>query len=247
VTSRRLDAAARPALLYAIGDVHGCLDQLRRLEAMIAADAAAVEGEKWLVMLGDYVDRGPASAGVLDHLLAPPPPGFRRICLKGNHETMLLQALAEGVAPAHWLEFGGAATLLSYGLDQAAVDELRRGRLRGGRHRQLLEAHIPEEHLQFLRQLPLMLCVPGFIFAHAGLRPGVRPEDQVEEDLIWIREAFLEAGHDFGSVVVHGHTPAVEPYRSALRIGIDTGCFMSGRLTALRIDAEGTTGFLQTP
>lgn len=241
-----LEASERPALIYAIGDVHGCLDELRRLEALIVTDAAPVAGEKWLVPLGDYIDRGPASAGVLDHLLAPPPPGFRRLCLKGNHEAMLLDALADPPTLRHWLAFGGDATLASYGLGQAAIESLRSGRGRASSRRQLLEAHLPEEHLAFLRNLPVGLSVPGFTFVHAGLRPGVPLADQKEADLLWIRELFLESGHDFGAVVVHGHTPGREPFISATRIGIDTGCFMSGRLTALRIDAEGRTSILQS-
>ncbi|HEV7274656.1 MAG TPA: metallophosphoesterase family protein [Devosiaceae bacterium] len=235
-----VEASERPQLLYAVGDVHGCLEELLRLEQAILADAAGVVGEKWLVMLGDYVDRGPASAGVIDHLLAPPPFGFRRLCLKGNHEAMLLEALSDATALLHWLSFGGDATLASYGMDQAAIEKLRQGQLRGGARRQLLAAHLPDEHLEFLRGLPIVLSMPGYIFVHAGLRPGVPLADQQESDLLWIRDLFLEAEHDHGAVVVHGHTPVQQPFVSRTRIGIDTGCFMSGRLTALRIDAEGT-------
>jgi serine/threonine protein phosphatase 1 len=237
-----LDASARPAVIYAIGDVHGCLDELRRLEALITADAAAVAGEKWLVHLGDYIDRGPASAGVLDHLLAPPPRGFRRLGLKGNPEEMLLDALADPTMLSHWLANGGDATLASYGLGLGTIEGLRQSRGR----RQLLEAHLPEEHLALMRELPVGLSVPGFVFVHAGLRPGVPITDQDEADLLWIRGEFLDSGYAFGPVVVHGHTPAGEPFLSDTRIGIDTGCFMSGRLTALRVDADGKTGILQT-
>lgn len=237
-----LSAAERPALIYAIGDVHGCLDQLRELEARIVADAGGVAGEKWLVQLGDHIDRGPGSAQVLDHLLAPPPEGFRRICLRGNHEAAMLDALADPAAIEYWLTFGGDATLLSYGLRHAQIEALRRGRDR----LQLMQAHIPDEHLSFLRGLPVLLSVPGYIFVHAGLRPGVPIAEQGEDDMLWIRDEFLEAAYDFGAVVVHGHTPVREPFLSAHRIGIDTGCFMSGRLTALRIDADGRTSILQT-
>ena len=241
-----IEAAERPPLVYAVGDVHGCLEQLLRLEQTITADAAGGVGDKWLVMLGDYVDRGPASAGVIEHLLAPPPPGFRRLCLKGNHEAMLLEALADPAALSHWLAFGGDATLASYGIGHAAIETLRRGRLRAGPRRQLFAAHLPEEHLAFLRDLPLMLSTPGFVFVHAGLRPGVPLAAQRESDLLWIRDLFLDAEHDYGAVVVHGHTPVQEAFVSPTRIGIDTGCFMSGRLTALRIDAAGQTRILQT-
>jgi serine/threonine protein phosphatase 1 len=109
-----------------------------------------------------------------------------------------------------------------------------------------MQAHIPDEHVSFLRGLPLLLSVPGYIFVHAGLRPGIALLDQGEEDMLWIRDEFLEAAHDFGAVVVHGHTPVHQPFLSSHRIGIDTGCFMTGRLTALRIDAAGETRLLQT-
>lgn len=238
-----IEATERPPLIYAVGDLHGCLDELRRLEALIMADAAAISGEKWLVHLGDHVDRGPASAGVLDHLLAPPPTGFHRLCLKGNHEAMLLDALRNPGSLSHWLANGGDATLASYGVSEAAIKSLR-GASADSRPR--LEAHFPEEHLAFLRELPVGLSVPGFVFVHAGLRPGVPLPEQVEEDLLWIRGDFLDARHDFDAVVVHGHTPVQEPFISALRIGVDTACFMSGRLTAVRIDADGKTSILRT-
>jgi serine/threonine protein phosphatase 1 len=231
--SRRLSAGELPERLYAIGDVHGCLDQLQRLEALIVEDTQGVTGEKWLVHLGDYIDRGPASAQVLDHLLAPPPAGFSRICLAGNHEHFLLGALSDPDTVGNWLEFGGVATLLSYGLQHAQIDRLRRG----GRHArlQLLQACLPDEHLDFLRGLPVLLTVPGYVFVHAGLRPGVPLDRQSDEDLLWIRHEFLDADHDFGAVVVHGHTPVPEPSVLPRRVCIDTGCFMTGRLTALRI------------
>jgi serine/threonine protein phosphatase 1 len=233
----RLSAGQLPDRLYAIGDVHGCLDQLRALEARIVADAADSDGEKWIVMLGDYIDRGPASAQVLDHIMAPPPAGFRRVCLRGNHEQALVDSFDDAGALDRWLEYGGVETMASYGMSGSKLDDLRRGRPKA--RQQLLQAHIPEEHIELLRELPSAFSVPGYIFVHAGLRPGVALEDQTARDLLWIRRDFLDADHDFGAVVVHGHTPVPEPYVSAHRIDIDTGCFMTGRLTALRVDAEG--------
>lgn len=232
----RLVASERPPLIYAIGDVHGCLEALRSVEAKILADAANEPGEKWLVMLGDYIDRGPHSAQVLDHLLAPPPRGFRRICLRGNHEAALLAALEDADALVGWLGFGAEATLASYGMSATQIGALDRG---GRKGLQLLQAYIPEEHIAFLRQLPVMLSVPGYIFVHAGLRPGVPSDRQSERDLLWIRDEFLLADHDFGATVIHGHTPIDEPYLSPRRVGIDTGCFASGRLTAVRVGDDG--------
>lgn len=233
----RLHAAERPALIYAIGDVHGCLAELKALEARIVADAAGEPGEKWLVMLGDYVDRGPYSAQVIDHLLAPPPKGFKRICLRGNHEAAMLAAI-DGTGLETWIGWGVESTLSSYGLGGAQITMLSSpGRLSA--KQQTLAAYIPDEHAAFLRELPAMLTVPGYIFVHAGLRPGVPLAAQRDSDLLWIRSDFLDADHDFGAVVVHGHTPADEPFLSAHRIGLDTGCFASGRLTGLRVDADG--------
>jgi serine/threonine protein phosphatase 1 len=233
----RLAAAERPEVIYAIGDVHGCLDALRALEALIVANATDVAGEKWIVMLGDYIDRGPSSAQVLDHLLAPPPEGFKRVCLRGNHEQSLLNALGDTAMIDRWLEFGGDQTMISYGVGAAGLETLRRGRANS--RLQLLAAHIPEEHLKFLRELSSILTVPGYVFVHAGLRPGVAIDAQTDRDMLWIRGEFLDADHDFGVVVVHGHTPMAEPFLSERRIGIDTGCFMTGRLTGVRVDGTG--------
>lgn len=244
-TGLRLSAPQRPALIYAIGDIHGCLDQLLDLEARIVADAAATAGEKWMVCLGDYIDRGPKSAQVIDHLMTPPHQGFRRICLRGNHETAMLDALRDPSVIEDWFRFGGDATMESYGLSFSQI-ELLGGRGRSSTKLQLLQAHIPDEHIQFLEGLPVMLGVPGFIFVHAGLRPHVELERQAEYDLIWIRGEFLDADHDFGAIVVHGHTPADEPTSLRFRVGIDTGCYMNGRLTAVRIDEAGSLRFLQT-
>jgi serine/threonine protein phosphatase 1 len=240
-----LEAPQRPALLYAVGDIHGCLDALLELEGRISADAKDVAGEKWLVHLGDYVDRGPHSAQVIDHLLADPPAGFRRICLRGNHEAMLLAALADPAGIEPWLALGGDRAMLSYGISDAEIEALRRNP-RAPRTQQLLQAHIPDEHVTFLRELATVLSAPGYIFVHAGLRPGVALSAQGEEDMLWIRDEFTGAGHDFGAVVVHGHTPVPEPFVAAHRIGIDTGCFMTGRLTALRLDSSGRIRFIQT-
>ena len=240
-----LDAPQRPALLYAVGDIHGCLDALLELEDRISADARDVAGEKWIVHLGDYIDRGPRSAQVIDHLLAAPPVGFRRICLRGNHEAMMLAALADPANIEPWLALGGDRAMASYGIGAAQIETLRR-RSRTPRALRVLQAHIPDEHVTFLRELATVLRVPGYIFVHAGLRPGIAPSAQSEADMLWIRDEFIDTGHDFGAVVVHGHTPVHEPRVDEHRIGIDTGCFMTGRLTALRVDVGGSVRFIQS-
>jgi serine/threonine protein phosphatase 1 len=241
----RLNAPRRPPLLYAVGDVHGCLEALLELEHRILADAREVAGEKWIVHLGDYIDRGPRSAQVIDHLLAAPPAGFQRICLRGNHEAMMLAALADPANIEPWLALGGDRTMQSYGVSAAQIEALSR-RSRAPTALQALRAHVPDEHVTFLHELATVLSVPGYIFVHAGLRPGIALLAQAEADMLWIRDEFIGAAHDFGAVVVHGHTPVQEPFASAHRICIDTGCFMTGRLTALRVDAGGGVRFVQS-
>lgn len=235
---QRLTVSEWPAAIYAIGDVHGCLAQLERLEQAIYADGAAFAGEKWIVMLGDYVDRGPNSAGVLDHLLAPVPSGYRRICLAGNHETMMLAFLDEPLSGSDWRRFGGNQTLQSYAIDEhfdAHTLEQRR---------QILHGHVPRRHVDFMGSLPLYLRVGNTVFVHAGLRHGVPLEQQSERDLLWLRPGD-DIPFEAGTVVVHGHTPAATPTLSPWRIGIDTGAAMTGILTSVRLTPHGDPAILQ--
>ena len=225
-----LAAEGWPAVIYAIGDIHGCLVELRELESRIVEDAAAIEGEKWLVYLGDFVDRGPDSLGVLDHLTARPPRGFRRVCLAGNHEVMMLAFLDNPDRQSDWPQFGGQETLTSYGIN--APDFLA-SPLR--QRRAILDSHVPPEHVEFLSDLALTLSVPGVVFVHAGLRPDVPLDRQGEHDLLWIRDEFFNAPPVPGRLVVHGHTPANQAVIVPGRICVDTGAFATGRLTAVRL------------
>ena len=229
-----------PAALYAIGDVHGCLPQLLEIERQIEADATGVEGEKWIVMLGDYVDRGPQSAQVLDHLLQPAPPGFERFCLMGNHEQMMLDFLDDPLTNAYWLEQGGLETLQSYGRHSKAASGRGESGLPGVRQQ------IPADHLRFLDELAVGLSLPGWIFVHAGIRPGRTLAEQTDEDLLWIREPFLSGRLVGAPRVVHGHTPSPEPEVTPYRVCLDTQCFFTGRLTAARITQDGELSFLAT-
>lgn len=228
-----LEASRAPDRIYAIGDVHGCLDRLRELENCISMDAAGQDGENWIVQLGDLIDRGPHSAQVIDHLLAPAPAGFTRFVLRGNHEQMLLNALHQPETIGQFLATGGDATLRSYGISSEQVDAMSRLPVR--QVRDLLTSAIPVEHQGLIGALPHALATPGHVFVHAGLRPGRPLARQSAHDLLWIREEFTASGHDFGAVVVHGHTPAPEPVLEPGRIGLDTGCFATGRLTAVRL------------
>jgi serine/threonine protein phosphatase 1 len=231
-------------LLYAVGDVHGRSDLLRRLLDEIAADAASASGvqSRTLIFLGDYVDRGPDSKGVIDLLLGRLPEGFDAHFLKGNHEALLLGFVYGATPLEHWLINGGEATMASYGVDvvrlaaSGATEEAWRSAFR---------EVLPAPHLSFFKSLELSVPVGDYLFVHAGLRPGVPLAAQGESDLIWIRGPFLDYAGSFGKIVVHGHTPGKEPVTLPNRIGIDTGAFFTGRLTALRLEGSARR-FLQT-
>jgi serine/threonine protein phosphatase 1 len=230
--------------IYAIGDIHGRLDLLDQLLRMIALDDAEQKPleRRTLVFLGDYVDRGPDSAGVIDRLLTGLPETFEPIFLKGNHEEMLLQSLTESMMVSSWLANGGAQTLVSYGVLR---DDYSGMSLRTADVGPALAAALPERHLAFLRQLKITATFGDYFFVHAGVLPGVALDSQEEEDCLFIREPFLSHRGSFGKIVVHGHTPVQEPEVRSNRIGIDTGGFFTGRLTALRLEGE-YRGFLAT-
>jgi serine/threonine protein phosphatase 1 len=221
--------------VYAVGDVHGCLDRLAALHELIAEDLAERPvQEAVLVHLGDYVDRGPETAQVIEWLVAGPPvPATRVVNLMGNHEMMMLAALTstdEGAAH-QWLTNGGADSLMSWGVPRSAAPREWAGR-------------IPMHHLIFLRDLRLSHRLGPYLFVHAGIRPGVAIEQQTRQDLLWIREPFLSSKADHGLVVVHGHTPKHEPTVRPNRIGIDTGAVLGGALTCVVLEAD-RLGFLR--
>jgi diadenosine tetraphosphatase ApaH/serine/threonine PP2A family protein phosphatase len=222
--------------VYAIGDVHGCLDRLAALHELIAEDIAARPAVGVaLVHLGDYVDRGPDSAGVVARLAAGAPLiDVPTINLIGNHEHMMLAAIATGEAEATglWLANGGADSLLSWGVPRSAQPTE-------------WASYLPVPHLVFLRDLALRHEAGGYLFVHAGIRPGIPLDRQSRHDLMWIREPFLSSTEPFGPVVVHGHTPRQEPVVRPNRIGIDTGAVMGGLLTCAVLE-EDRLGFLTT-
>jgi serine/threonine protein phosphatase 1 len=221
--------------VYAIGDIHGRSDLLDILHARIGEDMeASPVGEAMIVYVGDYVDRGGDSCGVLDRLCGAPPPGQTRILLKGNHEAMLLRFLDEPDSGAQWRQFGGMETLVSYRVDVA------RAMGRAGLHglAEDFARALPLHHLHLLRRLKTFATVGDYFFCHAGVRPGVELDRQKESDLLWIRDVFLGSDAYFGKVVVHGHTPANEPEARFNRIGIDTGAYATHRLTCLVLEGE---------
>jgi serine/threonine protein phosphatase 1 len=219
-------------VVYAIGDVHGCYKELRSLEQKILLDSRALHGRKIIIMLGDYVDRGIQSRRVLDHLMAPPPEGFLRICLAGNHEVAMLNYLDGHLSRTSWLAAGGLETLFSYGVDPARLNDLYGS---SNEVDQRIRDAIPADHIRFMRTLPIMICSKKFVFVHAGIRPGIDLAAQDDDDLLNIRSDFFEAAHRLDRWVVHGHTPVDIPRLDGRRLGIDTGAFRSGRLTAVRI------------
>lgn len=239
----RPQLAGRPAAvptgtrLYAIGDVHGRLDLLRQIEELIREDLAAARQlvQPFLVLLGDFVDRGFESRQVLDHLLERPLEGFARVLLLGNHDLWLREFLAGAPVGESWLQFGGDATLASYGvgLDRALPEPERLAAARTA----LLE-RVPDSHRRLLDGLELAFGFGDYFFCHAGVRPGLPLEEQDEADLLWIREPFLSFPGELGKVVVHGHTVSEQPVIRRNRIGIDTGACWTGRLTCLVL--EGT-------
>ena len=233
-------------LVYAIGDIHGCYDQLRQLLADIARDAddRAKGRITSLIFCGDYVDRGPASREVIAALCwlkrySPLNVHF----LKGNHEQIMLDYIAEPLLAQAWMRFGGIETLRSYGVVPPSADDAPKAHIVA---RDDLLEKLPVAHLRFLETLELMAGVGDYAFVHAGVRPGIALADQSPRDLLWIRDEFLECEEDHERIIVHGHSwrddePTVLPHR----IGIDTGAYETGVLTALRIE-DGAVEIMAT-
>ena len=215
--------------MYAIGDIHGRLDLLQKLEAMIERDAAGIDASRRLIVcLGDFIDRGDDSYGVIEHLLQDALDTFERICLMGNHESYLLRFFDDSSVAAAWIANGGCETLSSYGVPPPAGFDIDGVSVNLQAE---LRARVPQSHVAFLRSLVPSHREGDYLFVHAGVRPGVPIDRQDPEDLMWIREEFLSDRREFGAVVVHGHSIRTEPENLANRIGVDTGAYDTGRLT----------------
>jgi serine/threonine protein phosphatase 1 len=216
--------------LYAVGDIHGRADLLRRLLTMIAADATERgPAEVRVIFLGDYIDRGPDSAEVLEILSGPPLGPYRVTCLRGNHEEALLAFIDDPIRCRFWLDWGGMETMRAYGVTE--------GRDLYDMAEQLNDV-LPGRHRAFLLGLPISETVGDYLFVHAGVDPYKPLDDQEEADLNTIREPFLGWGKWLGKMVVHGHTISPVPEMLSWRIGIDTGAYASGRLTALGLEGR---------
>jgi serine/threonine protein phosphatase 1 len=206
--------------VYAIGDIHGCLGELRRLHAAIAADLAArPPASAVLVHLGDYIDFGSDSAGVIALLAeGSPVAGLPTINLMGDHERTAVDALSgDAAAATDWLHTGGQAALASWGIAPDVPREQWRDRL-------------PAAHIGFMQALAFDRREGDYLFVHAGIRPGVPLDRQAEDDLLGIRQSFLASEQDFGVIVVHGHSATPAPTIKPNRIGLDTGAGCGGKL-----------------
>lgn len=237
------DDAATPdgIRIYAIGDIHGRADCLADLLAKIDAEIARDKPEDWRVIcLGDYVDRGPESARVLEMLSARVGADPRNIALKGNHDEVFVRFLSD---PTNWhqfADFDGATTARSYGVRIEFLNDAEVRRV----HRALL-AQVPPIHLAFLNGLRLSVSFGDFYFCHAGIRPGVPLDDQIKDDLLWIRREFHDHAGLYPKFIVHGHTPHEEPEIRTNRVNLDTWAFSTGRLTAMVMEGR-TKRFLDT-
>jgi serine/threonine protein phosphatase 1 len=220
--------------IYAVSDIHGCANLLQDVFAAIDLHMSRSGPARSLhVFLGDYIDRGPSSRETVE-LLIERSRRHESIFLKGNHEAFLSEVLQDSGRLEAWREYGGFQTLLSYGLtpsikpDREEQQALVQGLISG----------MPDHHWRFFRNLKLTFSCGDFFFTHAGVRPGVPLRQQREEDLLWIRDEFLESDADFGKFVVHGHTPVAKPHIRPNRINIDTGAYATGILTLLTIEGD---------
>ncbi len=227
--------------VYAIGDIHGYSQLLESLARKVEADLQRNRPDQALaVFLGDYVDRGPDSAGVIERLVQGRfPTPF--VALRGNHEDLMMRALAHAGGMDPWCYSGGIETVASYGIEVA--------RASGGKglakiRKDLLD-RLPEAHRDFLAATQLSFAVGDYFFVHAGARPRVPLDRQLDHDLLWIRDEFSGSDFDFGKVIVHGHTPHRRPEDEPRRINVDTGAFKSGVLTCVALEGTGRR-FLST-
>lgn len=221
--------------VYAIGDIHGQLAMLEAAHALIEADRRSTRDVAApVVHLGDLVDRGPDSRGVIDRLLGGVEAGEPWVVLRGNHDTMLLDFLSENRNPddqlrvgLNWVNdrVGGLTTLRSYGVSSGLMKS-RKALVAEAREK------IPDAHAAFLKRLPLLYATTDLLFVHAGIRPGVPITAQTEDDLTWIRDGFLTDTRDHGPLIVHGHTPVENAEHRGNRVNLDTGAGFGRKLTA---------------
>jgi len=235
-------------VVWAVGDIHGRLDLLEPLLAEILDDLdRAPARRKVVVFLGDYVDRGPDSRGVIDRLCRlAEDPSIEAHFLKGNHEDKLIEFLTDPTVGKAWCEYGGVQALQSFGLQPPTLTHRPEGWAALSAD---LDHRLTPQQRAFLEALETSVSIGGYFFVHAGARPEVALGDQSDTDLMWIRETFLKSDWRFEQVVVHGHTPAHAVHSDERRIGVDTGAYASGLLSAVRLEgrARETLQAVQDP
>jgi serine/threonine protein phosphatase 1 len=221
--------------VYAVGDIHGRLDLLNELlDGIEADDKMRGSAQTQIIFLGDLIDRGPDSAGVIDRLLDLAETRGNVRFILGNHEEVFLRSLDGDLESLRlFVRIGGRETMLSYGISERDYERTDYAELLA-----LMQAHVPERHIAFLKGFEDRIEVGDYVFVHAGLRPGVAIEDQKRADMRWIRSSFLDSDAEFGKLVVHGHSISDEVIERPNRIGLDTGAFATGRLSALGLEGE---------
>lgn len=223
---------------YAVGDIHGRADLLANMLALLeerADEDAREAGQPIVIFLGDYVDRGPDSAGVIDVLLKGKPHGFERRFLRGNHEQTMLAFMADPLANRAWMLQGGAETLTSYGVQPPPMSASEQDWIACAER---FSTRVPQAHVDFLNGLERYVELGDYAFVHAGVDAERSLEEQTDDDLYWIRDRFISARRRFSHRVVHGHTPVERPYADDRRVAVDTGAYASGVLTAARFEGE---------
>ena len=234
-SGKRAPAGSPGKRLYAVGDIHGCDAELGALLALIEEDnARRARKPTFIVYLGDLIDRGPASRDVIRRLRTAPPRFASQHIIRGNHEEMMVRSLTgEPGLIADWLRHGGNACAASYGIDPSVLHDTDPDRLE-----HVLLSHIPRDDIAFLAGAVDQVRFGDYLLVHAGIRPGIALSAQSGRDLRWIRDEFLSSEARHEAVIVHGHTITEQVDERANRIGIDTGAYRTGRLTALRIEDD---------
>ena len=228
--------------VYCIGDIHGRYDLLCQLHDKITEDVETFLGQKVIIYLGDFIDRGLHSKDVIDCLSKQTNAGVEYIYLRGNHEQTLLDFLQEDSVGRSWLTYGGQATLASYGVSIAKIPTKREDFIE---LQAQLRKNLPEAHYKFLVATRLSHQLGNYFFVHAGINPQLPLHKQNSEDMLWIRDAFTETTKSFEKIIVHGHTVTEHAELLANRIGIDTGAYASSVLTCLVLEGA-TQALIQT-
>ena len=226
--------------VFAVGDIHGCKDLLDNIHHKIIKASKNREGEKLIIYLGDYVDRGPDIKGTIQTLIDFNPPHFKKIFLLGNHEQMLLEFISESRnSPFVWIYNGGSETLESYGMDLSNNIDDTVDLTIDKKFRKKFNDLIPKSHMDFFNQLIINYTWKDYFFVHAGINPDIPLHMQERETMLWTREKhFFKPTMKYEKIIVHGHTPKEKIEKFPYRINIDTGSFYSGNLSCLLIENE---------